>query len=71
MVIDKGISLLSSLGIAYSITNTGLGILLAIGSVVYFGGAPAYFWGFLLMFLVGLCAAVSLGELTSMYPHSG
>ena len=63
--------MISALGVAYSITNTGLGILLAIGTAVYFGGPPSYFWGFLLMTIVGFCAAVSLGELVSMYPHSG
>lgn len=71
IVPDKAFNMLSALGIAYSITNSPLGILLALGSQMYFGGAPAYFYGFIIMALVGACVAVSLGELTSMYPHSG
>lgn len=71
IVADKHFNMIAALGIAYSITNSPLGILLALGSQMYFGGAPAYFYGFILMAIVGFCVAVSLGELTSMYPHSG
>ena len=42
IVIEQPFSLMSALGVAYSITNTGLGILLSFGVVVTFGGPPAY-----------------------------
>ncbi|KAL6242632.1 hypothetical protein RBB50_010278 [Rhinocladiella similis] len=70
-VIARPFNLLTSLGVAYSITNSPLGIFLSMGSQVYFGGCPAYLYGYILMAVVGACTAVSLGELSSMYPHAG
>ena len=71
VIVEQPFNLLSTLGVSYSITNSPLGIFLSMGSQVYFGGSPAYFYGYVLMALVGACTAVSLGELSSMYPHAG
>ncbi|KAF5519593.1 Swainsonine transporter swnT [Colletotrichum aenigma] len=61
----------TAIGIAHSITNTAMGILLTVGTTVPFGGAPLSFFGFILMALVGLSTATSLAELASAIPHLG
>lgn len=61
----------TAIGIAHSITNTAMGILLTVGTTVPFGGAPLSFFGFILMALVGLSTATSLAELAASIPHPG
>jgi choline transport protein len=70
-IIEQPFSLLSLLGIAYSITNTAISLIIGLASGAYIGGAPLYVWGTLMMGFVGFCVAVSLGELASAMPHSG
>jgi choline transport protein len=70
-VIEQPFSLLSLLGIAYSITNTAISLIIGLASGAFMGGGPLYVWGTLLMGLVGFCVAISLGELASAMPHSG
>ncbi|KAF2010479.1 amino acid transporter [Aaosphaeria arxii CBS 175.79] len=67
----KPFTTLSALGIGYGTTNTAVGILLVLGSTIPMGGSPLVFWGFLLMAVVGLATATTLGELASAYPHPG
>ncbi|CAI0646008.1 unnamed protein product [Colletotrichum noveboracense] len=61
----------TAIGIAHSITNTAMGILLTVGTTIPFGGAPLSFFGFILMALVGLSTVTSLAELASAIPHPG
>ncbi|KAJ3464870.1 hypothetical protein MRS44_009656 [Fusarium solani] len=67
----KSFSMLSAAGLGYSITNSPTAIFLVIGANTPFGGSPLFFYGYLGMFLVGLAAACSLGELASAMPHPG
>ncbi|ETS81352.1 hypothetical protein PFICI_06354 [Pestalotiopsis fici W106-1] len=64
-------STFSALGIGYSITNTALGVLLVVGTVLPFGGAPLLLGGFLMMAVIALSTAISLAELCSAMPHPG
>ena len=66
----KPFSTLSAMSLGYSITNTGLGMVLIVGNTV-FGAGPLFFYGILLIFGISVCVAVTLGELASAYPHAG
>ncbi|KAF6826652.1 hypothetical protein CMUS01_09338 [Colletotrichum musicola] len=67
----KPFTTLSALGIGYGTTNTAIGLLLILGSTLPMGGSPLFFWGFLVMALVGLATAATLAELASAMPHPG
>ncbi|KAI9155636.1 Swainsonine transporter swnT [Paramyrothecium foliicola] len=62
---------LSAIGIGYGVTNTAIGLLLTLGTVLPLGGSPLFFWGFLVMAAVGLATATTLAELASAMPHPG
>ncbi|KAI8653943.1 hypothetical protein LRP88_02018 [Fusarium phalaenopsidis] len=67
----KPFTTLSALGIGYGTTNTAVGLLLVLGSTLPMGGSPLFFWGFVVMALVGLATATTLAELASAMPHPG
>ncbi|KAF4457093.1 HNM1-Choline permease [Fusarium austroafricanum] len=67
----KPFTTLSALGIGYGTTNTAVGLLLVLGSTLPMGGTPLFFWGFLIMAIVGLATATTLAELASAMPHPG
>ncbi|EQB58935.1 amino acid permease [Colletotrichum gloeosporioides Cg-14] len=69
--IERPFTTWTAIGIAHSITNTVMGILLTVGTTIPFGGAPLSFFGFILMALVGLSTATSLALLASAIPHPG
>lgn len=62
---------ISAIGAGYGITNTALGITQVLSTTLTLGGKPLLFWGFLLMSVIGLSTAVTLGELCSAIPHPG
>ena len=66
----KPFTVLSAMSLGYSITNTGLGMVLIVGNTV-FGAGPLFFYGILLIFCIAICIAITLGELASAYPHAG
>lgn len=68
---SKTFSIWTAMGIGHSITNTAITIIVGLASGVAFGGAPVFFYGFIAMAFVALCVAISLGELSSAFPHSG
>lgn len=61
---------LSAMSMGYSITNTGLGLVLILGNAA-FGAGPLFFYGILFICCITLCVAITLGELASAYPHAG
>lgn len=67
----KPFTTLSALGIGYGTTNTPIGLLLVLGTALPMGGTPLFFWGFLIMAIVGLATATTLAELASAMPHPG
>lgn len=68
---EKPFTVLSAMGVGHSISNTAITVIVGLSSGISLGGGPLYFWSFLLMALVALCVAVSLGELSSAFPHAG
>lgn len=67
----KPFTTLSALGIGYGTTNTPIGLLLVLGTTLPMGGTPLFFWGFIVMTIVGLATATTLAELASAIPHPG
>ncbi|KAH8666179.1 amino acid/polyamine transporter I [Ilyonectria robusta] len=68
---DKPFTVWTAMGIGHSITNTAVGIIVGLSGGLAFGGPPVFFYGFLLMAVIGFFVAISLGELASAFPHSG
>ena len=66
----KPFTTLSAMSLGWSITNTGLGMVLIVGNTV-FGAGPLFVYGIISMYLIATCVAVTLGELASAYPHAG
>lgn len=60
----------SAMSLGFSISNTGMGMALVVGSAV-FGAGPLFIYGTLLVTAVTFCVAITLGELASAYPHAG
>lgn len=60
----------SAMSLGYSISNTGIGMILVIGNTV-FGAGPLFIWGSVLITAITFCVAVTLGELSSAFPHAG
>lgn len=60
----------SAMSLGYSISNTGIGMVLVAGNTV-FGAGPLFIWGTLVVPFVTFCVAITLGELASAYPHAG
>ena len=70
MIVQKPFTTLSAMSMGYSITNTGLGFVLIVSNTV-FGAGPLFIYGTLLIACITFCVAITLGELTSAYPHAG
>lgn len=66
----KPFSTLTAMTMGYSISNSGLGMILIVGSAA-FGAGPLFIYGTILVTMVTFCVAITLGELASAYPHSG
>ena len=60
----------SAMSLGYSISNAGIGMVLVVGSTV-FGAGPLFIYGTILVTFVTFCVAITLGELSSAYPHAG
>ncbi|VUC36381.1 unnamed protein product [Clonostachys rosea] len=68
---EKPFTIWTAMGVGHSITNTAITIVAGLASSVALGGAPLLIYGFLAMALVAVCVAITLGELSSAFPHSG
>ncbi|KIW71916.1 hypothetical protein PV04_00143 [Phialophora macrospora] len=66
----KPFTVWSAMSLGYSISNSGLGMVLIVGSTV-FGAGPLFIYGTILITLITFCVAITLGELASAYPHAG
>jgi hypothetical protein len=63
-------SLWSTLGIAFSITCTPLGIGTYLSVSIGVGGSPVYFFAYILAVGLNLLVCASLAEIAAVYPHS-
>lgn len=67
---EKVFSPLSVLGIGYSVTNSAMAILASLATAIGSGGPVSLIWGQIGIFLISLCFAVTLGELSSAMPNA-
>ncbi|KAI8661079.1 hypothetical protein NCS57_01087300 [Fusarium keratoplasticum] len=67
----KPFGLLSLIGMGYAISNTAITCIGSLAASLGGGGRIVFVWGLILVFLMALSVAVSLGELCSAMPHAG
>lgn len=68
--LKKRFSVWSTLGIAFSITCTPLGIGTYLSVSIGVGGSPVYFFAYILAVGLNLIVCASLAEMAAVYPHS-
>lgn len=67
----KSFSLWSILGVGFGLTNSWFGISVSMVTGIFSGGPMMIVYGIIIVALVSICVGVSLGELSSAYPHAG
>ncbi|CDO92379.1 unnamed protein product [Kluyveromyces dobzhanskii CBS 2104] len=67
----KSFSLWSILGVGFGLTNSWFGISVSMVTGIYSGGPMMVVYGIVIIALISICIAVTLGELSSAYPHAG
>ncbi|AMD21356.1 HER077Cp [Eremothecium sinecaudum] len=67
----KSFSFWSVLGIGFGLTNSWFGISVAMITGINSGGPMMIVYGIIIIALISVCVGVSLGELSSAYPHAG
>lgn len=67
----KSFSLWSILGVGFGLTNSWFGISVSMVTGIYSGGPMMVVYGIIIIALISICIAVTLGELSSAFPHAG
>lgn len=67
----RNYSVLSVLGVGFSLTNSWFGISAALITGINSGGPVAIVYGIILIALISTCVGMSLSELASAYPNAG
>ncbi|EDO17736.1 hypothetical protein Kpol_1033p41 [Vanderwaltozyma polyspora DSM 70294] len=67
----KSFSLWSILGVGFGLTNSWFGISASLVTGISSGGPMMVVYGIIIIALISVCVGVSLGELSSAYPHAG
>ncbi|KAL8823466.1 MAG: hypothetical protein Q9191_005831 [Dirinaria sp. TL-2023a] len=67
----RNYSLISILGVGFSLTNSWFGISAALITGINSGGPVLLIYGLILICLISICVGVSLSELASAYPNAG
>lgn len=67
----RSFSLWSILGVGFGLTNSWFGISVSMVTGIYSGGPMMIVYGIIIIALISICIAVSLGELSSAFPHAG
>lgn len=70
-ILEKRFSLFSLLSMGYSISNTAMTMTASLSTGLANGGPIIFIWAQLMIFIMSLCVACSLGELASAFPHPG
>lgn len=68
---DRPYSLFSLLSMGYSISNTAMTMTGSLSTGLANGGPIIFVWAQIMIFVMSLCIACSLGELASAFPHAG
>ncbi|KAI4268178.1 MAG: hypothetical protein LQ337_007997 [Flavoplaca oasis] len=69
--LSRNFSVLSVLGVGFSLTNSWFGISAGLITGINSGGPVLIVYGVILITLVSTCVAISLSELASAYPNAG
>ncbi|RLV96504.1 Choline transport protein [Spathaspora sp. JA1] len=67
----RNFSLLSLLGVGFGLTNSWYGISASLVAGINSGGPMLIIYGIIILASIGMCVAVSLGEMASAMPNSG
>lgn len=67
----RNYSVLSVLGVGFSLTNSWFGISAALITGINSGGPVLLVYGIILIALISTCVGTSLSELASAYPNAG
>ena len=67
----KSFSLWSILGVGFGLTNSWFGISASMITGITSGGPMMIVYGIMIIAAISICIGVSLGELSSAYPHAG
>ncbi|KAI4232358.1 MAG: hypothetical protein LQ349_005065 [Xanthoria aureola] len=67
----RNYSVLSVLGVGFSLVNAWFGISAALITGINSGGPVLIVYGLILIALISLCVGISLSELVSAYPNAG
>lgn len=70
-ILRKSFSLWSILGVGFGLTNSWFGISTSMVTGLSSGGPMMIVYGIMIISLVSICVGISLGELSSAYPHAG
>lgn len=61
----------SILAVSFSLTNSWYGVSAAMITGINSGGPVLLIYGLILLMVISVCVAISLGELASAFPNSG
>ncbi|EGW34035.1 uncharacterized protein SPAPADRAFT_59455 [Spathaspora passalidarum NRRL Y-27907] len=67
----RNFSLIALLGVGFGLTNSWFGISASLVAGIYSGGPMMIVYGIMILASIGMCVAVTLGELASAMPNSG
>lgn len=67
----RNYSVVSVLGVGFSLTNSWFGISAALITGINSGGPVLIIYGIILIALISTCVGISLSELASAYPNAG
>lgn len=67
----RNYTVLSVLGVGFSLTNSWWGISAALITGINSGGTVLIIYGIILLALISTCVGISLSELASAYPNAG
>ena len=68
---QRNFSVLSVLGVGFSLTNTWFGISAALVTGINSGGPLLVIYGVILLALISTCVGITLSELASALPNAG
>lgn len=71
VVLRKSFSLWSILGVGFGLTNSWFGISASLATGLSSGGPMLVVYGIIIIAFISITIGISLGELTSAYPHAG
>lgn len=69
--LKRNYSVISVLGVGFSLTNSWFGISAALITGINSGGPVLIIYGIILIGLLSTCVGISLSELASAYPNAG